>query len=250
MFATRPDHTNRVGYNDIDLNKGSTLLTADFLGVGESDKIMLSTLTAKGYTGNSVDICYIQELNSDGTVAAKYNWRDKTSGFGTKYQPGWYYEGGTDPIGGGVIADVELTSGKGLWVVVNATDYKLNISGQVRTALKSITLAKGSTPTGNIFPVAIKLSTLKVSGYTGNSIDICYIQKLNADGTVAAKYNWRDKQSGFGTKYTPGWYYDGGTDPIGGGVIDDITVGPSEGLWVVANATDYVLEFPALSLDK
>ena len=250
LWLGRGHSPNRVGYNDIALNQGSTLLTADFLGVGENDKIMLSSLKVGGYTGNAVDFCYIQELNSDGSVAATYYWREKTSGVGTKYTAGWYYKADTDPIGGGVVDDVELTCGKGLWTVCTKTGYKLNFSGQVRATTKTIELAQGSTPTGNILPTTIKLSTLKVGGYTGNAVDFCYIQKLNSDGSVAATYYWREKTSGVGTKYTAGWYYKADTDPIGGGVVDDVDITPSEGLWVVCTKTGYTLTFPELNLGK
>ena len=77
-----------------------------------------------------------------------------------------------------------------------------------------------------------------------------YIEDIDSAGTSVATYYWKDKQSGFGDRFAPGWYYDGGKSPIGGGTVDDVELPAGKGLWVSSDKVGLKLNFPALDLSK
>jgi len=107
-------------------------------------------------------------------------------------------------------------------------------------------LQAGYTMTGACFVDvtegdSIDLTSIKVAGYTGESMGDIVVQTLDYLGGPVATYLWMDDNGG--GDFDPGWY-----DEDYNAVADDtVFFQPGDGLWV-AGADGLNLVFPATTL--
>ena len=106
----------------------------------------------------------------------------------------------------------------------------------------SAELQQGSKGAGLTFAgvsTATKLGDLTIVGYdpeTGYSDAEIFCSKLDAAGGSLTTYFWYDYEDSGVTYY--GWYDEEGNEA-------DITLAPSESIWVGAPSNSFYVEFPA-----
>ena len=88
---------------------------------------------------------------------------------------------------------------------------------------------------------SIDLTTIKVTGYTGECMDTVAMQTLDAFGNALATYTWMDDDGG--GDYDPGWY----DEDYNAVAEDTVFFQPGAGLWV-AGDDGLNLVFPATPL--
>ncbi len=195
---------------------------ACFVDVTEGDSVDLTSIKVAGYTGECMDTVYVQVLNYLGQTTATYYWQDDNGG--GDFDPGWYDEDYA-PIAAG---EVFIDAGTALWTSGDDGIY-LTYSGQVLTAATAVPLRFGYTPVANPNAVAVDLTDILVTGYTGECMDTVNIQVLNYLGQTTATYYWQDDNGG--GDFDPGWY-DEDYAPI---EEDTVIIQPGDGLWVAGD---------------
>ena len=226
------ESANVVGYASAELQQGSKGAGLTFAGVSTATK--LGDLTIVGYdpeTGYSDAEIFCSKLDAAGGSLTTYFWYDYEDG-GVRYR-GWFDEEGNDGN------DVELALGEGLWIGAPNNTFKTQSAGQVTTEKTPVRLRQGSTLCPNPTPITISLNSVVVTGYdpnAGYSDAEIFCSKLDAAGGSLTTYFWYDYEDSGVTYY--GWYDEEGNEA-------DITLAPSESIWVGAPSNSFYVEFPA-----
>ena len=228
------ESVNVVGYSNKALQSGYTMTGACFVDVTEGDSIDLTSIKVAGYTGESMEDVVIQTLDSFGNAIATYSWIDD-DGAGD-FDPGLYDEGYEAVEPGTVFID----AGTALWTA-GLDELHLTYAGQVLAAASVIPLQAGYTAVANPNAVAVDLTDVLVTGYTGESMEDVVVQTLDSFGNAVATYSWIDDNGG--GDFDPGWY-DEGYEAI---QEDTVFFQPGDGLWV-AGLDGLNLVFPATAL--
>ena len=213
-----------VGYAQNGLQNGGTVLTPQFLAIGENTFIALQTLLPVGDDVDTDGNIQIQTLDAYGRVDKSYQWIDWGD------PTGWCDEDWN------LVEGVEFTPGQGLWVLGTSEGASIQVSGQVGINDLAVQLQNGGTVTGNPFPVSVNLQDILLSGDDVDTDGNIQIQTLDAYGRVDKSYQWID------------W-----GDPTGWcdedwNLVEGVEFTPGQGLWVLGTSEGANLTFPAPEL--
>lgn len=226
---------NIVGYAQNDLKKGMSLVTPQFLNVG-NDTTGLDIQTLRP-TGNDVDTeggVNIQLLDAYGRTVpgSKCFWVDWSEDDDIV---GWTKDMSD------LADDVKIGPGQALWVASPDASTSIQSAGAVGFEDILIGLRQGMTPVGNPFPVAVNLQDIIPVGDNVDTEGGVNIQSLDAYGRTVAgsKYFWVDWSA---DDDIVGWTQDMSD------LAEGITIQPGQGLWVSAPNGTTSLRFPAPEL--
>lgn len=89
----------------------------------------------------------------------------------------------------GVVADVKITDGMGLFIFTDAGDVSIVASGSVKLGQYKLEVGAGYTLTGNFSPVAVSIQDMKIEGSDGYLTET--ISLIDEDGQDAGvTYTW------------------------------------------------------------
>ena len=206
------------------------MLAPCFINVGGANAIDLTAITVKGYDEASADEVDIQVLTSAGKKAVAYYWFDVPG----ELEAGWY-NADTELIEAGTVT---FAAGDGLWIG-GQDGYSVVFPGQVKFSATAVALRSGFVAAGNMYPTAIDLADVTVSGYDEASADEVDIQILTSAGKKSVAYYWFDVPG----ELDAGWY-NADTELI---QPDTVKFEAGAGMWV-SGQDGYFLNFPALTL--
>ena len=193
---------NTVGYQTKVLREGKEMITPTFQEVGGERGVWLSDLIPAGYEYNR-DFWYgygcdftVTLRDQNGGIAVDEKEREMKFIYKRTFDgDSWYGSGLTEEDDESVQfwlndgpwefdglpltphtegSDLWVSAGLGLWIEVqghNMDDdkvYTLVYSGQVNIKPCTLVFREGKNPMGNMFPVAIRLSSLTPTGYLYN----------------------------------------------------------------------------------
>ena len=231
------ESANIVGYASSALKAGGTMVTAQFLTVGDE---MISLNDIKPLGDGVVDTVEIQTLTSAGYTDKSYVWIDyagenwdETGWIDNNAEMGDYYE---------LVKDVKFPVGAGLWIF-GAAELSIQSAGQVNTSDVVVNLRPGATATGNPFPIDLNLADILPLG--DGVVDTVEIQTLTSAGYTDKSYVWIDyaeenwDETGWiDNNAEMGDYYE---------LVKDVTIPAGSGLWIFG-ADGLSIRFPAPEL--
>ena len=200
------------------------MITPQFVPVDGTGKIALADLTL---TGDAIDTdggITIQTLDGNGLTVDSYMYLD----WGTP--KGWCDD--TYSVVEGVTFDV----GQGLFTTGTGTGAAIQYAGKVGTADVVVQLRAGATASGNPFPTTISLQDILPEGENIDTDGGITIQTLDANGLTVDSYMYLDWGS------PKGWCDDSYS------VVENITFGPGQGLFITGTKATEYLRFPAPEL--
>ena len=241
-----------------------------FVNIEAGDGFWLSDLKPQGYFANSnferrgTDGDFsVQILNEEGRAIAIYNWKHTCNKGTWANDAHWNDPSSHEVVPHQVGSDYFFKQGTGLWTFAPAkstadatASYTVNSAGAVETNDVIWTLASvsGAVAVANPYPVAIKISSLKPTGYLNNAnferrgTDGDFsVQILNQEGRAIAIYNWKHTCNK-GTWAADAHWNDPSAHEVVPGGDNDLTIQPGQGLWIFAPAhsgdtgTDYTIE--------
>ena len=218
------ESANVVGYQAITLKPGYNIFAPTFDGV--SSTLDIQDLKLQGVPGDGSDVIWV--LDSDGIVTGDtYYWFSKEiTGAETDF---WSADGET-PL------KRPIVSGEGFYVYTESEEASVMVSGSVKIGNYSKNLIPGYNLTGNFSPIAQNIQNLTLSGVPGDGSDVIWV--LDSDGIVTGEtYYWFSKDVTGADKDF--WSADGET-PL------DLTFEPGEGIYLYTEATDAVINLPAV----
>jgi hypothetical protein len=211
-----------VGYGQSTLKKNGSLVAAQFINIGASKDMPLQSLVPTGE--NTSDNVQIQTLDAYGYTVDSYDWNDWAAD-----KPCWV-DGDYAPI-----ENVSFAPGQALWVMASDASQGLQSAGQVNKEDVKVFLKKNGTLVGNPFPVELDLQDILAGGDSAS--DNVQIQTLDAYGYTVDSYDWNDWAAD-----KPCWV-DGDYNPV-----ENVTIAPGQGLWVMGSSAEQYLLFPAPEL--
>lgn len=229
-----------------------------FVDLTEGDGFWLSDLKPQGYLGNTTlsrngvnGQFSVQILNTSGFAEAIYNWKHGSNKGTWKNDARWAAPSGADVVPHTVGSDLFLPMGTGLWTTAPATSkddstavYAVSSAGGVCTndVIWTLPAVAGAVAVANPYPVSIRLSSLKPTGYLDNTTlsrngvnGQFSIQILNDKGFADAIYNWKHGSNKGTWKNDARWADPSGADVVTGG-DNDLVILPGQGLWVTGPA--------------
>jgi len=221
---------NVVGYATTGAIDGFKIMGAQFANVGTEKAIDLTDIKVTGYTGETQADLKAQLLDSAGRGGMTYSYYDVPGEF-----TGWM-DSFDNPIEPG---QVVLQPGAGFWVYAPSTDWALQTAGEVPTADIAVTLIDGFRMVVNSTPVAMDLSKVGVTGYTGETQADVKAQVLDSAGRGGMTYSYYDVPGEF-----TGWM-DSFDNPVEEG---QVMLQPGAGYWVYAPSTAWTLALPGVEL--
>ncbi len=204
------------------MKKNGSLVAAQFINIGASKDMPLQSLVPTGE--NTSDNVQIQTLDAYGYTVDSYDWNDWAAD-----KPCWV-DGDYAPI-----ENVSFAPGQALWVMASDASQGLQSAGQVNKEDVKVFLKKNGTLVGNPFPVELDLQDILAGGDSAS--DNVQIQTLDAYGYTVDSYDWNDWAAD-----KPCWV-DGDYNPV-----ENVTIAPGQGLWVMGSSAEQYLLFPAPEL--
>ena len=198
------------------------MVAPQFLNVGVSTAMPITSIVAVGE--DISDNVAIQTLDFAGRTVDSYTWVDWMGD-----DPCWI----NDEME--IVTDVTFAPGQGLWVYGSDEGQGVQTAGQVGTKDLSVKLRNGATPTGNPFPMTLKLGDILAEG--DDASDNVAIQTLDYAGRTVDSYTWVNWMGD-----DPCWINDEME------IITDIEFAPGAGLWVYGSTETQAVRFPAPEL--
>lgn len=240
-----------MGYSQYALTKANQFVTSSFKNVGDT-ALDLTQIKVVGYTGAIQDKATVQFIDSVGNTVKDENgksmmfyWRDADGASGK-----WIKKDGRSIVD---VAAGEATFGTGdaLWWQKEVDGLSLQFAGEVILSETEVSIPLANQAVGNMMALAVDLTTIKVSGYTGSTSDKVTVQIIDEMGNTekdasgkSKMFYWRDADGANGK-----WIKKDGRS-----IVDvaagEIVLNPGDGMWVQNNETTtaYKLVFPAPTL--
>ena len=225
MFASI-ESANVVGYQNNDLQFGTTLVAPAFVDVGTEDQVDLTKIIPGGDSFGSGAIT-ISRLDYAGVNIEDYVYMIPRRG-----TPGWY--NGSTPVAEG---EVVFAAGEGIAVSGTSDGLQITTSGEVSTADRTITLQFGTTLCGNHTAVPLDLTTI-VPGGDNFASGAITISRLDYAGVNIEDYVYMVPRRG-----TPGWY--NGSTPVAEG---EVVFAPGEGFAASGTSDGLNITIPSPTL--
>ena len=211
-----------VGYAQGGLRKAGSLVSSQFVNIGDTVDMPLQSLIPTGE--DTSDNVQIQTLDAYGYTVDSYDWNDWAAD-----TPCWV-DGDYTPV-----ENVSFAPGQALWVMASDASQSLQSAGKVSKSDIVVQLRKSGTLVGNPFPVEIDLQDILAGG--ADASDNVQVQILDAYGYTVVSYDWNDWAA------DEACWVDGDYSPV-----ENVKIAPGQGLWVMGSSTEQFLQFPAPAL--
>lgn len=249
------ESANVVGYAQTSLRTGAKPAGACFLPI-TGNTINLQDITVSGYEkaeGYGEGDIYVQTLTPGGTTIKSYTWLDIPADPDEEESVamyGWYDDDE------GVIGNLTMAAGEGLYAYGPNTSFGLQSAGQVPTSDIAVVLRTGAKCIVNPTPQIVALNGTEKTGWNGVVVsgynieegygegDI-YVQTLTPGGTTIKSYTWLDIPADPEDEESVamyGWYDDDE------GVLTDLTLNPGEGIYAYGPNANFSIVFPGVKL--
>ena len=249
------ESANVVGYAGTTLRTGAKTAGACFLPINATS-INLQDIVVTGYDkaeGYGEGDISVQTLTPGGATVKSYTWLDIPA---DPEDPesvamyGWYDDDE------GVLGDLTLAAGEGLYAFGPNNTFSLQSAGQVPTSDIAVVLRTGAKCVVNPTPQTVSLNGTEKDGWTGvyvSGYDVSEgygegdinVQTLTPGGATVKSYTWLDIPADPEDPESVamyGWYDDDE------GVLTDLTLAPGEGIYAFGPSADFSIVFPGVNL--
>ena len=227
------------------MSNGFRTVAAQFTAVGSVAKgFWLSSAVVNGaeqHTG-SINPVELQTLKKDGTTDLVYTYHKGDSSRDYNKFDGWY--DGKKAVKQGTATDVFFPVGTGLWLY-GSDNLSFVSSGEVIMDTVQCDLTNGFRMVANPYPVAIKLSSIEITGadqYTG-TINPIELQTLKTDGTTDLAYTYHKGDTSRDYNKFDGWY--DGKKAVKPDTATEVLIPAGAAVWVYASGNDFKLVIPS-----